>query len=150
MANMSIEETKGGNLKYILSDLNVTIYAELRKKEPSAQIKMRSKELDACKITGQKTNPLSLYLGAVPVESQAVFCKGLANLIESLAKQGLSIQEIGEEVSSQYRNDETTKTELVSLQKKFKEINKEFKQKLGELEALSDEMDYICKQMEML
>ena len=150
MANITIEYTNGGNPKYILSDINVTIYAEIRKKEPSAQIKMRSKDLDARKITGQKTNHTSLYLGAVPVESQDVFCKGLANLIESLSKQGLSVQEIGEEVFSQYRNDETTKTELISLQKKFKELNNQFKEKLSDLETLSEDMDYICKQMEML
>ena len=150
MANLIIEETNGGNIKYILSDVDVTIYAELRKKEPSAQITFRSKEVDARKISGQKTNKTALYLGAVPIESQEVFCKGLANLIESLAKQGLSIQEIGAEVFSQYRNDETTKTELVSLQKKFKEVNKEFKSKLDELTELSKEMNQICKEMEML
>ena len=150
MENVIITETKGGNPKYTLDNVNVTIYAELRKKEPSAQIKMRSKEMDARKISGQKTNPTSLYLGAVPIESQEVYCKGLLKTIAILTKRGLSIQEIGMELFSQYRNDENTQKELLDIQKKFKKLNKEYKEKLGELNELSKEMDYMCKQMEML
>ena len=40
MANVTIEYTNGHNPKYILSDINVTIYAEIRKKEPSLLVIM--------------------------------------------------------------------------------------------------------------
>ena len=80
----------------------------------------------------------------------ATFSRNLLLSVELLHKQGMTIPEIIKSFYDEYHNETETKTEVINLQKKFKKLNKMYKQKIEELTELSKEMDYMCKQMELL
>ena len=152
MENVIITETRGGNPKYYLEDLGITIRIELRKSEPSAHIKLSSKEIKYAEITGKdiKSQTNTVHIKSVPVDAYPIFCESLINHMRSLAAKNMNVTEIIKEIYDQYHNETETKKEVVNLQEKFKKLNKEVKQKIDELNELSKEMDYLCKQMEML
>lgn len=152
MENVIVTETRKGSPKYIIDDLDVSIRVELRKGGNSAQIRMKHKDILASNIYGREVtaNVHEIYLKSLPREAYPIFCENLIVTIRLLTEQGLSIPEIAKDLYIKYQCNENIKEEVFNIQETFKKLNKEYKTKLEELTEISKEMDYICKQMEML
>lgn len=151
MEKVIITETKGGNPKYIIDGLNVVITA-LKTSDETYNVNINHRDLSYIKITGKqiKKDRHTIFIKCVSEEVYPTFCESLLYRIKSLSNRNIPITEIVQEIYNEYHNETETKKEVSNIQEKFKKLNKEYKAKLNELTELAKEMDYMCKQMEML
>ena len=148
MEHVTVSKTRGGSPKYCLLDIPMAIRVAIDS-ENSCRIFISSKEVDYTKITG-KSSDQPLYITSVKEEEYKIFCKSLIYQIRSLCNRNVSLQTVFTEIYHQYRNEESTKEEVGNLQNEFKKLNKTYKKQLKGLLKTSEEMDIICKKMEML
>lgn len=152
MEKAIITETRGGNPKYIIKNSKAEVRVELRKKDNTAQIHLKHSEINASEIYGREieVGNNEIYLKSLQKVAYPDFCDALINYVYDFYDNGMSMQEIATKIYNTYQSNENVKEEVMSLQEKFKKLNNEFKEHLTVLNELSKEMDYMCKQMEML
>ena len=153
MENVTITETRRDkNPKYIINDLGIEIRVELRKQGNSAQIRMKHDDINASEIYGRfvERNIHEIYLKSLPREQYPTFCEGLIVSINILAEQGLSVPQIAKALYNQYQNNENIKMEITDIRKEFKKLNDKYERQLAILINIKEDMEDICRQMEML
>lgn len=156
--------TKGGeNPKWIHKPTEIDVYYSKSNgsKSTKGSLYIHHKQLPAWELTesdsDKKYNNHEVYLRAVTISNYGEVFSGYMNQIEMLHEMGLSPVEIITKIYGTEKNTKETEMEVETLKTAFKKVNHDFQSQLeivtfemSKLEEIKEEMELICKQMEML
>ena len=150
MENVKLSQTKRvGNPKWIHEPTNIDIYYVLGNGSGSskASLYIHHKDLNVYDLTGKesdkKQNNKEVYLKPVTISSYTEVFEAYMAQISLLYELGFSPVEIITKIWTSERGSKNTELEVDTLKTMFKEVTMELK-------TVTEKMDLICKEMEML
>ena len=163
MKNVKKQETRTGNPQWVHSITNIDIYYSRGNGEKSkrAALYIHHKSLPAWELTqsesDKKQKSHEVYLKQITISSYTEVFEAYMNQIELLHELGYSPIEIIKRIYEIEKGTKEPEVEIDTLKTAFRSLNNDFKAQLNivnneikKLTSIQDEMDIICKEMEML
>ena len=163
MKNVKKQVTRTGNPQWIHEPTNIDMYFSRGNGEKSkkASLYIHHKEFNTYDVTqresDKKQNNHEVYLKQVTISSYSEVFEGFMNQIEMLHSLGYSPADIVTRIYEIEKGTKEPEVEIETLKSAFKNVNFHFKKQLtivnSEIKKLTDiqnEMNMICKEMEML
>ena len=163
MKNVKKQQTRTGNPQWVHGLTNIDVYFSRVNGDKSkrAALYIHHKSLPAWELTqsesDKKQKSHEVYLKQITISSYSEVFEGYMNQIELLHELGYSPIDIITRIYEIEKGTKEPEIEIDALKTAFRKLDYDFKAQLDiveteikKLTSIQDEMNMICKEMEML